>query len=1040
MNLAAAAIEKKTVSYFAFVLIFVAGIAAFFSLGQLEDPDFTIKTASITTYYPGANADEVELEVTDRIELAIQQMKQLDYVESWSREGMSVIKVNLIPAYTTEEVPQIWDELRRKIREVETTLPPGVQRPMINDDYSDVFGHLLALTGDGFSYAELEEYAKHLKKELSLIEGVAKVIFWGEQKKVIYIDTSETQLSQLGLSSANLEATLHYQNVVVDSGSVDVQNKRLRIAPTGEFQSPADIADLSIRGTMLENIRYTSEDNLASTTSVTAPAFDTELIHIRDIGTVEQGYSDPPARIMRFNGVPAIAIAISNIPGTNIVTMGNKVAERLDELIENLPIGIEAERVHWQADIVDDSIKGFFINLSQAVIIVLVVLAVSMGLRMGFIIGTSLILTILGTFIIMSILEIDLQRMSLGALVIALGMMVDNSIVVADGFVIRLHRGMDRTKAAIEAAALPSMPLLGATIVAVMAFYPIVASVESVGEYCASLFSVVAISLIVSWILSMTLTPIQCMDMMPDPEAGGENADPYGTKFYMRYRSFLGKAINQRWITIGIMVGLLVLSVIGFGYVKQLFFPDSAMTKFMVDYWTPEGTRIQNVSDDMKRVEKALLKDERIESVASFIGGGPPRFYLPVEPEDPNEAYGQLIVNVKDVKEIDGLIRELTPLFEEHFPDAQVPMIKYGVGPADTWKFQARISGPAIADKFVLRSLAYNAMDILEADPLSGMVQNDWRQRTLKVVPDYNQERGRWTSITREDIGNTTKRAFDGRTIGQYRDGDDILPIILRMGEEERRNVGGLDILQIQPEGATYTVPLSQVTNNVHTAWEDPVIWRRDRRRTITVQANPVLGFTLPDLMKNVASKVQSIELPPGYTFEWGGEIESSADSQASLLPGMIPAAVIIAFIVVALFNAFRPPIVIALVIPFALIGITSGLLVSGAAFGFVALLGGMSLIGMMIKNSVVLLDQVNNELAEGKAPYEALVHASMSRLRPVGLAAATTIFGMIPLLQDIFWVGMAITIMAGLTFGTVLTMILVPVFYATLYKIKVPA
>jgi len=1032
MNLTAAAIEKKTVSYFAFVLIFVAGIAAFFSLGQLEDPDFTVKTAAITTYYPGASADEVELEVTDRIELALQQMKQLDYVESWSRDGMSLIKANIIPAYSSKEIPQIWDELRRKVREVETTLPPGAGRPMVNDDFGDVFGHLLALTGDGFSYAELEKYAKHLRKELSLIEGVAKVIFWGEQKKVIYIDTSETQLSQLGLSSANLETTLHYQNVVVDSGSVDVQNKRLRIAPTGEFQSPEDIADLSIRGTFVEAIQ--------NTTSVTAPAFSSELIRIRDIGTVSQDYSDPPARIMRFNGVPAIAIAISNIPGTNVVTMGNLVAKRLDELIENLPIGIEAERVHWQADIVDDSIKGFFINLAQAVIIVLVVLAVSMGLRMGVIIGTSLILTILGTFIIMSILGIDLQRMSLGALVIALGMMVDNSIVVADGFVIRLQKGMDRTKAAIEAAALPSMPLLGATIVAVMAFYPIIASTESVGEYCASLFSVVAISLIISWILSMTLTPIQCMDMMPDPEASDDNVDPYGTKLYMSYRSILDRAISQRWITIGIMVGLLVLSVIGFGYVKQLFFPDSAMTKFMVDYWTPEGTRIQDVSDDMKRIEKALLKNERIESIATFVGGGPPRFYLPVTPEDPNQAYGQLIVNVKDVKEIDGLIRELTPLFEEHFPDAQVPMIKYGVGPAETWKFQARISGPAIADEFVLRSLAANAMDILEADPLSGMVQNDWRQRRLKVVPEYNQERGRWASITREDIGNATKRAYDGRTIGQYRDGDDILPIILRMGEEERRNVGGLDVLQIQPEGATYTVPLSQVTNNVYTEWEDPVFWRRDRRRTITVQANPVLGYTLPDLMKNVASKIESMKLPPGYTFEWGGEIESSADSQKSLIPGMIPAAVIISFIVVALFNAFRPPIVIALVVPFALIGITAGLLFTGAAFGFVALLGGMSLIGMMIKNSVVLLDQVNIELAEDKAPYEALVDASLSRLRPVGLAAATTVFGMIPLLQDIFWVGMAITIMAGLMFGTVLTMLLVPVFYATLYKIKVPA
>jgi len=1032
MSLAAAAIEKKTVSYFAFFLIFVAGIAAFFSLGQLEDPDFTVKTASITTYYPGASAEEVELEVTDKIELALQQMKQLDYLESWSRDGISVIKANIIPAYSTKVMPQIWDELRRKIREVESTLSPGAGRPMVNDDFGDVFGHILALTGDGYTYAELEEYAKHLKKELSLVEGVAKVIFWGEQKKVVYIDTSETQISQLGLSSASIEATLHNQNIVIDSGYVDVQNKRLRIAPTGEFKSPEEIANLSIRASLT--------DSLQNTSSVTGSNFSSELIRIKDIGTVTQDYSDPPAKIMRFNGVPAIVIAISNIPGTNVVTMGKRVSKRLDELIDYLPIGIEVERVHWQEDIVDESIKGFFINLSQAVIIVLVVLAVSMGLRMGIIIGTALILTILGTFIFMALLGIDLQRMSLGALVIALGMMVDNAIVVADGFVIRLQKGMDRRKAAVEAASLPSIPLLGATIVAVMAFYPIVASTESVGEYCASLFSVVGISLMLSWVLSMTLTPIQCMDMMPDPKAGDEHADPFGSRFYVHYRSILNKAIKRRWFTIGIMVALLVLSAIGFGHVKQLFFPDSSMTKFMVEYWTPEGTRIQDVSDDMKMIEEKLLKDERVDSIATFVGAGPPRFYLPVTPEDPNSAYGELIVNVKDVREIDGLIRDLAPWFEEQFPDAQVPMIKYGVGPADTWKFQARISGPAVADKGILRSLADKSMGILEADPLAGMVQSNWRQRALKLVPEYNQERGRWASVTRQDLGETTKRAYDGRTIGQYRDGDDILPIILRMGEEERRNVGGLDVLQIQPAGATHTVPLSQVTDVVETEWEDPVIWRRDRRRTITVQANPVLGETLPSLMKNVASKIESMELPPGYTFEWGGEIESSADSQQSLIPGMIPAAVIISFIVVALFNAFRPPIVIAMTIPFALIGITAGLLVSGAAFGFVALLGGMSLIGMMIKNSVVLLDQVNIELAEGKSQYDAVVLAAMSRLRPVGLAAATTVFGMIPLLQDVFWVGMAVTIMAGLTFGTVLTMILVPVFYATLFKINVPS
>ncbi len=1033
MSLAGAAIEKKTVSYFAFFLIFVAGIAAFFSLGQLEDPDFTIKTAAVSTSYPGSSAAEVELEVTDKIELAIQQMKQLDYLESWSKPGISLIKVNIAPKYSSAEIPQIWDEMRRKVRDVEASLPPGASRPEINDDYGDVFGHLLALTGDGYTYAELEEYAKNLKKEISLVDGVSKVEFWGDQKKVIYIDTSQTQISQLGLSEMNISSTLANQNEVVDSGSVDVQDKRLRIAPTGEFQSPEDIADLTINASLLDNLQSPSRgqglgDNM-------------ELIRIRDFGTVSQGYQTPPANIMRINGERAIAIAISNVPGTNVVTMGKKVAERLDELIEELPIGIEVQRVHWQADIVDESIQGFFINLAEAVLIVLVVLAASMGLRMGIIIGTALVLTILGTFIFMSILGIDLQRMSLGALVIALGMMVDNSIVVADGFVSRLQKGMDRKQAAIEAAQLPSMPLLGATIVAVMAFYPIVASVEDVGEYCGSLFTVVAISLLFSWLMSMTLTPIQCMDMMSDPKPGEQDVDPYGTKFYVHYRSLLHKAIKFRWITIGSMVALLVVSMMSFSYVTKMFFPDSSMTKFMIDYWAPEGTRIQDVSEDLKAIEKVLLNDERIDSVASFIGGGPPRFYLPVEPEDPNPSYGQLIVNVQDMKEIDGLIEELTPWFNETFPNAQVPMIKYGVGPAETWKLQARISGPAVADAGLLRQYAAGGINILEAEPLTGMTQTDWRQRVMKVVPVYNQDRGRWTSITRQDIGETTKRAFDGRTIGQYRQRDDVLPIILRMGETERRNVGGLDVLQVQPQAANYTVPLSQVIDTIYTDWEDPMIWRRDRRRTVTIQANPILGVTMPSLLSQVGPKLEKAAegLPPGYSFEWGGEIESSADSQASLIPGMIPAGVIMAFIVVALFNAFRPPLIIAITIPFAAIGITWGLLGSGAAFGFVALLGGMSLAGMMIKNAVVLLDQVNIELAEGKSRYDAIMQSGLSRLRPVGLAAATTVLGVIPLLQDVFWVGMGVTIMAGLTFGTVLTMVLVPVLYATLYGIKTP-
>ncbi len=671
----------------------------------------------------------------------------------------------------------------------------------------------------------------------------------------------------------------------------------------------------------------------------------------------------------------------------------------------------------------------------------LFVLTLAMGWRMGMVIGTALIATILASFILLAVFDIDLQRMSLGALVIAMGMMVDNAIVVAEGFAVRLQQGMERTKAAIEAAAVPAWPLLGATVVAVMAFYPIFASTESAGEYCRTLFTVVAIALLSSWVISMTITPLQCIDMLPDPKGGAGAADPYAGGFYQKFRGLLEQAIRGRWITLGLMMALLVVALFGFGNVKQQFFPDSSMTKFMVDYWAPEGTRIQQVAGDLRQIEEKLMADERVEAVATFIGQGPPRFYLPVDPENPYQSYAQLIVNVHDFRTIEGLMAELTPWFEAQLPQAEVPMRKYGVGPSTTWKFEARISGPSTADPAVLRAIGDQAVAIVGADPLAGIVRTDWRQRVMKVVPEYNQERARWAAISRKDVANATKRAFDGRVVGLYREQDNLLPILLRHSEQERENVGALDVIQIQPAMSSASVPLSQVTDAVEPAWEDPLIWRRDRRRTITIQTNPVQGVTLPTLRTSVLAEFQELErqLPPGYTLEWGGEHEDTVDAQASLIPGVIPAVAVMLFIIVALFNALRPPLIIVLTIPFALIGITAGLLLVGVPFGFLALLGAMSLAGMMIKNAIVLLDQVNIEIAAGKTQYQAVIDAAISRVRPVVLAAATTVLGVIPLLQDVFWIAMATAIMAGLTFGTILTMVLVPVLYAILYRVPSP-
>jgi multidrug efflux pump subunit AcrB len=1026
MNLPALALQNRALSYFAAALLLVGGVVSYLGLGQLEDPEFTIKNAMIATTYPGASPTEVEEEVTDRIELAIQEMQEIDFVESVSKAGLSIIKIEVKPEYWSDRLPQVWDKLRRKIRDVETELPPGAGRPQVNDDFGDVFGFQLAVVGDGFSYAELESWAKRLKKELSVVDGVARVDLWGAQQKIVYLDVAETQLSELGLTKENVVATLQLQNAVVDAGGVDLLNRRLRIAPTGAFASPEDIGDLTIRSSPLERaqaLTLTGRSDAAG-----------ELIRIRDIGTVRAGYADPPFQLMRFGGEPAIGLSIANESGVNIVAVGRALEARLAELLGELPVGIEVHKVHWQSDVVSEAVNGFLISFVEALAIVIVVVALFMGWRMGMVIGLALTFSLLGTFILMALLGIDLQRVSLGALIIALGMMVDNAIVVADGYLLRRQKGMSAEAAAVEAAKVPAWPLLGATVIAVMSFFPIFASTEDVGEYCGSLFTVIAIALLVSWLVSMTLTPLQCIDLLKaDPSAG--NGDPHSGRFFRVYRRFLEGALAARWLVVTAMVVLLFASVAGFGQVRQLFFPDSSMTKVMVDFWAPEGTRIQTVANDLRAAETWLLADERVEAVASFIGSGPPRFYLPVDPERPNPAYGQLIVNVRDARAIDGLVADLEPWLRATYPDALPVVRKYGVGPSNTWKLEARLIGPAEVAPDVMRQVAKGVIEAIEREPLAAYVRTDWRQRAQKVVLGFDQDRARWAAVTREDLAETMKRAFDGSSIGLYREGDDLIPIVLRNVEEDRQNVAGIDVLQIRPAGSMLSVPVGAVVSSIGTSWEDPLIWRRDRRRTITIQSNPILGATSPELQAAVTREVESLPLPPGFTLEWGGDDESSADANRSLVPGMVPAFAVMSLILVGLFNAFRPPLIIVATIPFALIGITTGLLAFDVPFGFMALLGAMSLAGMMIKNAIVLLDQIGIDRAAGMAAYDAVVEAAMSRLRPVMLAAGTTVLGVIPLLQDIFWVGMAVTIMGGLAFGSLLTMILVPVLYAILYR-----
>ncbi len=1016
MNLAKLAIEQRATTYFGIILILIGGTFCYFQLGQLEDPEFSVKTAVITTTYLGASAEQVELEITDRIETKLQEMVELKNVYSNSRPGLSIIKVDIKSNYWSDRLPQVWDVLRKKVADVEPTLPPGAGKPKVGDDFGYVFGFLLAVSSDGYSYAELERYVKDMRKELSVVKGVARVDLWGVQDKKIYLDVSSPQLSELNITLDQITRTLQSQNLVVDAGRVDYFTERLRIAPTGEFRSPEDIGELAVAGVVQDR---------------------DEILRIRDIAQVRFGYIDPPNSFMRHNGRPAIALAMAPGAGENVVHVGEAIDRRINELVAELPVGINVERISWQSDQVSESIVAFMVSLLEAVAIVLALLALTMGVRAGIIIGISgLVFPILGTFIVMAIVGIDLHRISLGAMIIAMGMMVDNAIVVTDGIMIRIAQGMDRKQAAIEAASRPAVPLLGATIVACMAFYPIFASSYDTGEYAGSLFTVVAISLVLSWVFCQTVAPLMCIAMIPAPQAGQESSAPFQSHFYNLFRGLLRLTIRYRIMFMGGMVGLLAVAVLGFRYVPQLYFPDSSRLQIMIDYWAPEGTRIEETSAGLQRIEDFLETHEATASVSSFIGKGPPRFYLPVSAEDPYTSYAQIIVNTNSLDGVNQLLADSDAWVQENVPEAMVRVRKYAVGAFDDWKIEARISGPANADPETLRRLGEEAADILRDTPLAKEVRVNWREKVMALTPEYNQERARWAGVSREDLARVMRRSSDGIVVGQYRQGDDLIPIVARNNAAERSQAAtSLDALQITPRLSTHPVPVLQVIDGIETRWENPIIWRWDRRRAITVQCSPN-NVTAPTLRNAVLEKFNDIKLPPGYRLDWDGEYWSAKQSQDALTPGIVPAIVVMLFILVALFNSFRPMIICMLVIPFVIIGITGGLLLTQTPFGFIALLGAMSLSGMMIKNAVVLLDEVNSNIGRGLNPYDANIEAAVSRLSPVVNAAGTTVLGVLPMLQDVFWVALAVTIFFGLIVGTLLTMVMVPTLYALLYRL----
>ena len=1015
MSLAKWSIENSVISWMFALLLLLAGTVSYFGLGQLEDPEFTLKKAMVVTLYPGASPQQVEEEVTFPIENAIQQLPYVDYVTSISSAGKSQISVEMKSTYRKDDLKQIWDELRRKVNDLQNNLPPGVYSPKVIDDFADVYGVMYAVTGDGYSYDELKDYVDYLKRELVLVNGVSKVTVAGEQQAQVIVEIATQKLSQLGIAPSRIFSLLQSQNSVSNAGKIRVGDESIRLHPTGEFQDVKELEHLLI-----------------------SKPGSKELIYLGDVATVSREYAEVPKHITRFNEQRALLVGVSFSSGVNVVDIGRAMERHLTDLEYQRPHGMEINTVYHQPNEVQQSVDGFIVSLIEAIAIVILVLLIFMGVKSGLLIGAVLLLTVLGTFIFMKLFAIDLQRISLGALIIALGMLVDNAIVVTEGILINLKRGQTKMRAAVNIVQQTKWPLLGATIIGITAFAPIGLSSDASGEFAGSLFWVLLISLLLSWVTAITLTPFFANLLFKETPTNqaNNNDDPYQGIIFNFYKALLSTALKFRLSTLALMILLLAASVVGFKSVKQSFFPASNTPMFYVDYWHYQGADIRSTSDNLADIESFLQSDDLVLEVTSTIGQGAPRFMLTYSPEKQYDAYGQLIVRVKNRDAVAEMIAKLRVFEQQHLLSGTLKIKRMEIGPSTNAKIEARFSGP---DPVVLRQLSAKAQAIFSKDANAFNIRDDWRQRTKVIRPEFNEQKARRLGISKSDLDQLLLTSISGNKVGLYRDGTQLLPIVARSPEEERKNVENLSDLQIFSPVLSVYVPVTQVVDEFRVLWEDPLIMRRDRKRTVTVMADhDVIGDETPaKLFARVRGDIENIPLPNGYEMHWGGEFESSSKAKTAIF-GSLPLGYLAMFMItVMLFNSLKQPLVIWSTVPLAIIGVTAGLVSLNAPFSFMALLGLLSLSGMLIKNGIVLVDQINLEIKEGKAPYAAVFDSGVSRVRPVSMAAITTILGMIPLLFDVFFKSMAVTIMFGLGFATILTLIVIPVMYCLLFGIK---
>lgn len=1020
MNLTHAAIEKNRITVVVLIVVLLAGVSTFRTMPRDEDPGFIIRVALVMTYFPGASPERMELLVTDKLEKVIKEMPEIDFISSESRTGVSILYIGIKERYT--QMRPIWDKLRRKVDRARPDLPDGVIGPTVNDEFGDVFGTIVTITGEGFSYAELKDMADDVRNELLLIEEVAKVQIHGAQEERIFVEYTNARLAELGLSASQLSGILAGQNIIIPGGDVTTEMEKIVLEPTGSFESVEEL----------------------KRTLIQIPG-RSDVLYLEDIAHVYRGYIDPPASIVTSSGTPALALAISLREGGNIIALGQKVKETVAYLQGEYPIGIEFDFVAFQPYHVDEKIKNFTSSLLQAVAAVLLVMLLFLGIRTGLVVATLVPMAMISSIMIMGFFKIGLDQMSLASLIIALGMLVDNAIVMSESIMVQMSEGKKAIEAAIESAGELRIPLLISSLTTAAAFLPIYLAESGVGEYCAPLFKVVTITLLCSWVLSLTMIPMLCVKFLKvKPKADRRHFD---SKFYVAYRSLVLTFLRHPIISLIVVIIVFFITMQGFRFLPNIFFPPNDKAIYTAELELPIGTPIERTQEVVRDIEDFIRSElsadstggEGVVNWSTYIGEGAPRFVLNYNPEPSNPAYAVLILNASSGgARMDSLIDKTERYCLEHFPDLRATVTRLLLGPPPEDPVAIRISGKDLDRLFAIAD-AVKAK--LESLPGTKNIGDDWGQRTKKIIVHINQARAQRAGVTNRDIAISLQTALTGIETTQYREGDTIIPVTLRTVAAERQDIGKLETINVYAQATGRNVPLRQVAD-LEVVWEPSKILRRDQLKTVTVSCG-VTGEVTPIAVAMEADQWLRNERKSwgvGYKYELGGEMESSVEANKSIMEKLPIAGLIIILLLVVQFNSIRRPLIILVTIPLGMIGVVIGLLVLRSYFGFMTLLGVISLAGVVINNAIVLLDRINIERTEhGLEAPRAVVEAAQRRLRPILLTTATTIGGLLPLYLGggPMWEPMAVAIMFGLAFATLLTLGVVPVLYSVLFRVR---